>query len=299
MYMRVLKMMFLFATYSTLGASGDYVAEWLAGAPEPTGRAVVRAAPKGVEDARVDVRHGDRCTYEVERRVSVQASAAMTLRLNAGAGQLRVEGKEGLSEIRAVGKACASDRDALGRLQVSAQRSGNTVVLDTHYPDFRDFGFGGDHVARIDLIVEIPMGMAADIEDSSGSMDVSGTGDLIVEDGSGSMSVHDIRGGVKIEDGSGEIDVSQVTGSLDIQDGSGGISVRDVRGRVTLGDGSGGIDVTGAGADVVVEHDGSGSISARDVRGDFSVLHDGSGSVHWANVDGTVDVPRDKRSHRR
>lgn len=298
MHMRVLKAMFLFATYSTLGATGDYVAGLMADTPAPGPRVVVGTPPKVVRDVRVKVRHGDQCAYEVERRVSVPASATMTLRLSAGAGQLSVEGREGLSEVRAVGRACASDRDELDRLQVSAQRSGNAVVVKTHYPDSHGFGFGGDHVARIDLTVEVPMGMAADIDDSSGSMDVSGTGDLSIEDGSGSMSVHDIRGGVKVDDGSGGIEISQVTGALDIQDGSGGISVRDVRGRVTLGDGSGGIDISGAG-EVVVEHDGSGSISATDVHGDFSVLHDGSGSVHWARVDGTVDVPRDKRHQRR
>ncbi len=296
MYTRVLKAMFLFATYSTLGATGDYVAGLMADTPAPGPRVVVSTHPKVVEDVRVRVRHGDRCAYEVERRVSIPASAAMTLRLGAGAGQLSVEGREGLSEVRAVGRACASDRDELDRLQVSARRSGNTVVLETHYPN--SHGFGGDHVARIDLTVEVPMGMAADIDDSSGSMDVSGTGDLTIQDGSGSMSVHDIRGGVKVEDGSGGIEISQVTGAVDIQDGSGGISVRDVSGRVTLGDGSGGIAISGAGA-VVVEHDGSGSISARDIHGDFSVLHDGSGSVHWANVAGTVDVPRNKRHQRR
>ncbi len=299
MLMRVLKTTFLFAAYTTLGVTGDYVAGLMAREPESGPRVVVRADPQvSVSSAaRVLVGHSAACAYQVERRVSVPADATLTLRLTAGSGELHVQGREGLTEVRAVGTACASDRDDLDRLQLSAQRTEGAVVLETRYP--HGIRLGGDHVARIDLTVEVPMGMAADIEDSSGSMDVAGTGSLKIQDGSGSMSVHDIRGPVSIEDGSGGIEVAQVTGSLDVQDGSGGISVRDVTGRVRLGDGSGGIDVKGAGSDVVVENDGSGSISVSDVRGDFSVLHDGSGSVHYTRVGGAVNVPRDKHHGRR
>lgn len=293
MITRVLKTAFLFATYSTLGASGDYLATLVAGHPDPGPRVMVRVDPRWVpSDDEAHLSHSGACAYQAERRGSVPADASETLRLKAGAGQLQVVGKEGLTEVKVVALACASDRDALEQLQVSAVRRGDRVVLQTHYPDFRGLHFGGDHVARLDLTVEIPMGMAADIEDSSGSMDVSGTGSLSIRDGSGSMSVHGIHGPVTIADGSGGIDVADVDGALDIQDGSGGIAIRDVTGSVRMDDGSGGIEVSGAGSDVVVEHDGSGSIDVRDVHGDFAVLHDGSGSVRYARVDGKVSVPR-------
>lgn len=294
--MRALKMAALFLGYGLVGLTGDYSVALLARDHAPARRVRVRAPNVRVKvaepDVRVHVRVGNvgACRYEAEKTVTLDASATESLRLLAGSGQLKVVGVEGLGEVRAVGHACASDKAYLDDLQVSLERRGGELDLETHYPDH--MGWRGGGYARIDLTVQVPKGMSVDLKDSSGDLDVTGTGDLRIADSSGSIQVGDIGGALTIADGSGGIDVSGVQGDLEIRDGSGSMDIRDVQGSVRLIDGSGSIDVAGVGHDVTVGADGSGSIRVRDVRGDFTVRRDGSGSIRYSGVDGAVSIPR-------
>jgi hypothetical protein len=292
--------------YGLVGFGGDFAMNLLA-QDHPSAHPVrVRVASPVVDVkaadpvVRVDVRVRDSgpCRYEAERSVKLDASASGRLRLDAGAGELKVVGVEGLGEVRAVGRACASNEDDLDALQVSLEDRGGELALETHYPDHSSMGWRGEHYARIDLTVEVPRGMSVDVDDSSGDLSVSGTGELNIDDSSGSLTVQDVIGSVRVDDSSGDIEVSGVKGDVEIEDGSGGIDVRDVQGSVRLDDGSGGIDVSGVGRDVLVSDDGSGSIVVRDVQGDFTVRSDGSGSVRYSGVQGSVNIPRDKREGR-
>lgn len=240
-----------------------------------------------------------RCTYSAERTVTLAASASRQLRLEAGSGELDVVGVAGLDQVRAVGRACASDEDYLQDLQLTLEARGEDIALTAHYPDRSGRSWFGEDYARIDLRVEIPKGMSVDLEDSSGGMTVAGTGELHIFDSSGSIRVEDVAGRLSIRDSSGEISISRVQGDVDIEDGSGGIDVQDVTGSVRLDDGSGEMSVTGVERDVTVADDGSGSIEVRNVTGDFTVRHDGSGSIRYSSVQGSVDVPRDRRGRRR
>ena len=75
---------------------------------------------------------------------------------------------------------------------------------------------------------------SVEIDDGSGSIVVDGaTGDISIIDGSGSITVSNVGGSVTIDDGSGSINVSDVEHDLIIEDdGSGGLSVKNVRGTV-------------------------------------------------------------------
>jgi hypothetical protein len=72
------------------------------------------------------------------------------------------------------------------------------------------------------------------IDDGSGSISViDAGGDVSIVDGSGSITVRGARGSVTIDDGSGGIDVADVEGDvLILEAGSGSVKVRDVKGRV-------------------------------------------------------------------
>ncbi len=56
-------------------------------------------------------------------------------------------------------------------------------------------------------------------------------------------------------------------GDISIDDGSGSITVKDVRGSVVIDDGSGGIKVTDVDADLIIEDDGSGSLNFARING--------------------------------
>ena len=296
---RVAKVAALFMGYGLVGYGGDYAVGLLA--QEPMRHQEVHVDVEvDVPDVHVDVAlgHSQSCDFQVERRVAVGASAAQLLRLRAGSGELTVEGKAGLDRVQAVGRACASDEAYLDDLQLTLEREGDELVLSAHYPQGDHRNWRGNDYARMDLVVEIPMDMAVDLQDSSGSMQVSGTGALTIEDSSGDITVTNATGPVTIDDSSGGIVVRGVRGDVEIDDGSGEVSLMDVTGNVRLRDGSGSLDVEGVTLDVVVERDGSGSIAVRDVGGDFQVRADGSGGIRYSGVSGTVDVPVKKRPRR-
>jgi len=296
--LRALRWTALFLGYSVVGWSGDLAASLIGGQPAVRTDFDVRVDVPEVA-VRIEPARSGRCAYEAERTVSVSASAAEWLRLSAGSGELTVEGREDADHVQAVGRACASDEEYLEDLTLTLERRGDDVVLVANYP-YRDGrgGWRGEDYARIDLAVEVPRGMAVDLEDSSGGMEVSGTGELRIDDSSGEILVHGVDGPVWIDDSSGGIEVRDVGGDVEVDDGSGGIELTDVRGSVLVRDGSGEIDVAGVEGDVVVADDGSGSIDVRDVRGDFSVRSDGSGGIRYSGITGSVDIPSDKRGHR-
>jgi len=250
--------------------------------------ALVLAVAQGRED----------CRYEATREATVRASARDRLELIARAGALRVEGRSGVSEVRVVGRACASSRDLLEQLVIESGRSGSSVRIEVPELD-RDFDWGFNRYATLDLEVIVPAGMAGGITDGSGAMSVRGLGELSITDGSGEIRVEDLSGGLRVEDGSGSLTVTTVDGDVEIEDGSGDIQIRGVTGSVEIRDGSGGIDISDVGGSVRVPSDGSGSVDASDVEGDLTVASKGSGSVAHRNVRGTVDVPvRDRRRRR-
>jgi hypothetical protein len=295
---RGLKVASLFLGYASLGFGGDYMVGLLGQEYASPPQVVVEDIGAADDiDVHVHVRHSDRCAYGVERRLELDASAAELLRLSAGSGALTVSGREGLGRVQAVGMACASHEDLLKDLRLSMEQVDGEIVLSAHYP--RSGGWNGGEYARIDLAVEIPLRMAVDLDDSSGSLEVSGTGALRIDDSSGSILVWDVFGDVLIDDSSGEVELRSISGDVSVDDGSGGIDLRDIDGSVRLRDGSGSVSVVGVGRDVVVERDGSGSIEVRDVNGDFSVRADGSGSIRYSGVAGTVDIPSDKQRRRR
>lgn len=258
-----------------------------------THRVVVRVEAPKVTDARKQVQSD--CNYEAERSLSLPARADELVRVRAGSGSLEVVGVPGLGEVRATARACASQAEFLEDLQLSSDRNGSEVRIETHYPDWSDRGGWGNRYARLDLRVEVPEGMMTDIQDSSGEIYVEGLGDLDIRDSSGEIEGEALLGRVRIDDSSGEIVLRDVTGDVEIEDGSGEIELSDIGGAVLLSDGSGEIDVSRVAGTVRVARDGSGSIEVDGVGGDFIVDRDGSGSIEYRNVTGRVDVPRKGR----
>jgi hypothetical protein len=301
----VLRVAVLFAGYSTIGFGGDYAVGLLAQdyaddvievhAPEVVveveRHVVVDVKPTIV--SRVQVRHNGECAFEVDRELTIPVSAGNDLSISAGSGSLHVEGQEGLEEVVVVGMVCASHEEYLDELLISVQEASNgEVQLRTHYPENRS---ARNNKAQINLTVLVPFGMNVAIEDSSGEIDASGTGDLSIDDSSGSIQVHGIVGSLHIDDSSGGIDVQDISGDVSIEDGSGGLEIQGVQGSLTLRDGSGGIEITDVGQDVTIESDGSGGIEVRNVGGDFVVDRDGSGGIRHSGVEGRVEIPVRRR----
>jgi DUF4097 and DUF4098 domain-containing protein YvlB len=210
-----------------------------------------------------------------------------------------VEGKAGLRQVQVTGTARSSSQQFLTQIKLIAERRGDVVFIKADIPD-SDGNRDDDYSAALDLVIEVPQGINAEVGDGSGDTKILNVGSLDASDGSGSFSVIGAAGSVRITDGSGDLTIENVGGDVKVNDGSGDITVRNVTGSFTVeSDGSGGIYATDVRGSVVVQNDGSGSIEVNKVGKDFTVESKGSGSIDYADVSGRVDIPDRRRDRHR
>ena len=233
--------------------------------------------------------------YTAPRNADITVDGAKSIRIVAGAGILKVQGRSGLDQVHVRGTAKSSRRNRLDDIRLIAERRGDEIYIKADMPD-EERNWRDNWDMALDLVIEVPTSLPLDVDDGSGNAEFSNTGALELGDGSGEIFVKAAHGDVKINDGSGNITIEGVEGSVRVSDGSGEIRARDVTGNFTIDeDGSGDIDVTGIGGTMRVEEDGSGNIDVDRISGDFVVDHKGSGSVRYETVKGRVDIPDRKR----
>ena len=209
------------------------------------------------------------CNHRAPREASIPAAGARSIRVVAGAGDLRIQGRQGATAVGVKGTACASTDGRLKAIRLIAERRGDVVYVEADIP--QDWMSGA---AGLDLAIEVPASIPLDVVDGSGSAQIRDVAALQIDDGSGDLVIENVAGAVTITDGSGDVDVRQA-GSLVVED-----------------DGSGNLRAAGVRGDVAVRDDGSGSIDVSDVGGDFSVDKDGSGGIAHDGVRGQVRIPR-------
>ena len=142
--------------------------------------------------------------------------------------------------------------------------------------------------AKIDLSVAIPKTMPVQIDDRSGSIDISDMdADLKINDGSGTIYIRDIQGNVGLEDGSGKIQVVNIRGDLEVRDGSGSIEAEQIQGDVSVVDSSGDMTLKDIDGNLTVR-DGSGAIEIQNVSQNVLIKEAGSGSLDIDGVKGKV-----------
>lgn len=237
--------------------------------------------------------------YTAPRNAVVDAAGAKRVEVEAGAGSLRVEGKAGLRQVQVTGTARSSSQQSLNQIKLIAERRGDVVFIKADMPeDNWRSGNGSNYSAALDLVIQVPQGLNAEISDGSGDAQVSNVGSLEATDGSGDFTVIGAAGTVHITDGSGNLKIENVGGDLSVNDGSGDIEVRNVSGSFTVeADGSGGIYATDVRGSVIIENDGSGGIDVKKVGKDFRVDQKGSGDIDYVDVSGKVDI-RDRHRNR-
>lgn len=230
--------------------------------------------------------------YTVTRTASVAAGGAGGVEIANGSGRLVVRGVQGASEVRATGVVHAESQRDLDQIQLIARREGNTIVVR---PETGDGWFRGCDCS-MDLTVEIPAGMSAEVTDGSGGAEVSNVGALAVHSGSGGARIEHVNGDLEVTSGSGGVRASDVHGDVRTTSGSGGIQLQQITGSVEVPHaGSGSVTLTDIKGSVHVGSVGSGGVHASGVGGDLTVDHVGSGGVTYASVKGKVSVPERRR----
>ncbi|MBT8143680.1 MAG: DUF4097 family beta strand repeat protein [Gammaproteobacteria bacterium] len=226
------------------------------------------------------------CRYTRDLDREIDARGVESLKIDAGAGLLRVSGRKNQKTIEVRARACATDENMLDEVDWAIEKRGNRAAMSVDLPYHDD-----DHWARLDLVVTVPAGLDLDIDDSSGSIRIDNVGAVRLDDGSGSIEIDGVAGPLRINDSSGSITIDNVQGSVDLDDSSGSIDIADVSGDVAISDSSGSINARHVRGTVDVRRDSSGGISVADVGGDFIVRRDGSGGISYRRVAGNIDIP--------
>lgn len=219
----------------------------------------------------VSLAHAGWADYEEVRDLNLDAEGISQLTINAGAGSMDVTGVKGLDTISVKATIVVPDEDKDDavrviekKIRLSLEKSAGDAILEARFESgLMSFG-SSPYIA---LEVSVPQGMAVNIDDGSGSIEIVDlAGDLTIDDGSGSIDITNVVN-VMIDDGSGSIDLVNATGNVSIVDGSGSISIEHVQGSVTIDDGSGSIEVTDIDSDLIIVDGGSGSLKFSDIRG--------------------------------
>ena len=161
-------------------------------------------------------------------RDSVDSGPEPRVRVANGAGQVRVEGVDGLDavEYEVTRYAMAPDPAAAKRraseVPVDLSREDSTLVLQTD----GGRGTGADYELRV------PVGAAVEVESGAGDVEVAGlsgavrvlaeAGDVTVRGAGSDVTVEAPRGDVTVDD------VNTETGQVELRVGSGDVALRDL-----------------------------------------------------------------------
>jgi len=231
---------------------------------------------------------------DFNRKLSLNADGLKKISMDCGAGSLDVKGTsgkdikvdvqimiEGVNQLRA-------EKIVKESLNLSLEKSGSRAVLICKFDNLSWTNSLRGILILANVTVNMPADMKLDVEDGSGSMEISNiNNDVRINDGSGSIRVEQIKGILDIEDNSGNVLVREITGGLYLEDGSGGIDIEDIRGDIKIDDGSGSMEINDIKGYVKIQ-DGSGSITINGVTEDVTIDEAGSGGVSIRNVDGRV-----------
>jgi DUF4097 and DUF4098 domain-containing protein YvlB len=252
------------------------------------------------------------CAESATRNAQLDAKGATKAVIAAGAGELKVKGEPGRTQLQADGQACASSKPVLEQIRLESRREGDTLFIKTVFPEQSVLANAGvsNAYARLDLTVLLPDTLDVNIQDTSGSFSVQNVRSAVLADSSGDLEVRDIAADLTVTDSSGEINIAGVAGNLSVTDSSGDVDIERVKGAVRipvdssgdiqvkdvgsvhiLTDSSGDIDIQQIRGDVLIDNDSSGDIEVSDVGGKLVVSNDGSGKIRQQKVAGTVSLP--------
>ncbi len=250
------------------------------------------------------------CRYSRPVNAWVNAAGLRSLKVDLGSTDMHIRGVAGLASVEVKGTACASNRDWLKDLRVTASRQGDSATLDAENRDVH-INFFGSSYAYLTLDVRVPASLAVAVDSGSGDVDAAGLASLDFHSGSGNLKAQDIAGALTLQLGSADVAARQVgsvtlngTGSGDVtvdgvkgdvhadHSGSGDLSFRNVQGSVRVGStGSGNVTLDNIGRDIDVGSTGSGDVIVNGAGGNLHVGSTGSGDVRYHGIKGTVSVP--------
>ncbi|WP_251357943.1 DUF4097 domain-containing protein [Kangiella sp. TOML190] len=247
-------------------------------------------------------------SLDTQRQLSLDVNGLDEFIVDVGAGSLSIEGKPGATQIAVEARITIDgvDKDEAEQwmqdyMDLSLKQvKGKALLCATFSYNKRSdcstakklgsSWFGWNDERKIDLVVTMPQHLSLEVDDGSGSMQLSNLkADVFIDDGSGDIEINNIAGHLQVDDGSGNLEITNIRGNLEVDDGSGNLSITDVEGDLYVEDGSGKLIIDQVTGEAEIE-DGSGDIKITNVAKKV-YIDDGSGSVHACHLgaDLTVD----------
>lgn len=230
--------------------------------------------------------------HSANREARIPIAGATVLKLNVGAGYLRVEGHSGITDVAVSGIAHAASSEAVEAIQLSTRRVADTIFVTCTIPSATH---GAGTAPSLDVTIQLPSTLALQVSDSNGESVFRNVAALRIAHGDGGLDVDSVAGDLDIIDGGGDLMVANVTGNVHIIDGAGSIYLTNINGSVSIPqDGSGEVQLVSISGDVTVGTKRSGEVAARGVGGNLAVTANGSGSIEYRDVKGRVSVPPER-----
>lgn len=155
-------------------------------------------------------------------------SSKPSIRLSNEAGQIRVEGAEGLDAVEitarrhARGSNPSAAKDNAAGIDVNVSREGSTVEISS----------SGGRNTGVDYQLRVPIGSGVEVESAAGDVEISGVeGDVSAVSEAGDVTVRDTKASVTVEATSGDVVVEGArtdTGKAAITVGSGDLGLTDL-----------------------------------------------------------------------
>jgi hypothetical protein len=141
------------------------------------------------------------------------------------------------------------DQEAVSKIQVLGERTGNRIQIEARHPGKRSFVVGPFTSPSARFIVSVPRKT-----------------NLVVRSGDGSINVERVTGRLELRTSDGGIRTLETSGELLAETGDGTIQLEEVSGRVEVRTNDGSLRVTGVPA-VLRARSGDGSVFVRVRRG--------------------------------
>ena len=232
------------------------------------------------------------CQGHSPRSATIDATGARSLRVVSDRGDLEINGRTGLSEVRVEGVACASqnDRSSVIRIRLTAVRENDEIVVTVDLPESVRGG-------RLDLIINAPGDLPLiDITDEHGPVIVTNVRGLRAVVGNGGLEGRGISGDVDVPSLRGSITLLDIGGNVNLDEvrGAAGIDIQNVSGDVTIGlNLNGPATITDVSGDVTVANAGFGALVLERVAGDLVVEDNLRGDISHRDIGGRVQLPGD------
>lgn len=132
-------------------------------------------------------------------------------------------------------------REIAGYLTISADRSGGSLRVESHYPTPRPAGVAS---MRIDYRLYIPVNTKVNVKTSNGSVQVNGMHNTLdLQSSNGSLTISNHRGYLDAQTSNGSIEISNSEGEADLLSSNGRISLRNYTGVIDAQTSNGRIEV--------------------------------------------------------